>query len=233
MSKRNKLVMICAAGLMAVPAFAQIKPGTMAMKPMVPPQSSSAPMFSASTAQPQPVVSSPSSNPARTTLEQMAAYARQAQQAASLAKLAPAHAASAPNPMTPPIGPANYGPVSYPPMPHAGGPGRSASDADSAPRLVSIMGTPGHEQAQIALNGYIYTVSTHSPAIGDSHWTLARIDVPAHAVLLHKEAGKKGEKAKDVLLGFAVRDPETPVMVGTSGIPGAMMPPAPFAGGMR
>jgi len=228
MSKRNKLITICAASLLCAPAIAQVKPNPMPAKPMTA-LSSGAAIANAPMTQVPAAVASTAMGSDRTTLEQMAAYARQAQQAAALAKLAPAPAASAASQFAPPLGP-----VSYPPVPRAGGTGSSLqSSSEDAPRLVSIMGTPGHEQAQIALGGYIYTVSKHSPSIGDSNWTLTRIDVAARAVQLHQAAAKKGHQSKDVLLGFAVRDPDTPVMLGSSGIPGAMVPPAPFAGGMR
>lgn len=228
MSKRNNLITICAACLLCAPALAQVKTAPTPMAPATAFPSRS-PMATASAGAEPVAAASSASNPARTTLEQMAAYARQAQQAAALAKIAPAPAASAASSFAPPVGP-----ISYPPAPRAGGTGgEMPNTSDDAPRLVSIMGTPGNEQAQIALGGYIYTVSTHSPSIGDSHWALTRIDVAARAVQLHKTAAKKGDKAKDIMLGFAVRDPDTPVMLGSAGIPGAMVPPAPFAGGMR
>ncbi len=230
MSKRNKLITICAASMFCAPAIAQVKPAQNPMKSVT-----ALPSAMATTQTPmaqEPAVgASAAAGSARTTLEQMAAYARQAQQAATLAKLAPAPKASEATAFTPPTGP-----FSYPPAPHAGGAGGALPrQTDDVPRLVSIMGTPGHEQAQIALGGYIYTVSMLSPSIGDSHWALIRIDVPARAVELRKAPSKKGEKAKTVLLGFAVRDPDEPVAIGNSGIPGAMAmtPPALFAGGMH
>lgn len=101
------------------------------------------------------------------------------------------------------------------------GPGAGASlvkTEQNEPRLLSIVGQYGRERADVAYDGFVYTVSKSNPRLGASGWRLIDIDATNSTVQLErggseeedKLLGKKGAAKRpsknNLVLGFSRKD---------------------------
>ena len=101
------------------------------------------------------------------------------------------------------------------------GPGAGSSlvkTEQSEPRLLSIVGQYGRERADVAFDGFVYTVSKSNPRLGASGWRLTDIDATNSTVHLErggseeddKLGGKKGASKRpsknNLVLGFSRKD---------------------------
>lgn len=77
------------------------------------------------------------------------------------------------------------------------------------PILVAVTGHPGHEMAEIAVGGYLYTVKPGSK-VGSTPWALERINLSGHEVTLIRKVGKRHLKKLSIWFVQAYNEYATP-----------------------